>query len=304
MVARSVVRGLLFGFSLLALSACGGGGGGVSQPAVTYNGSTGPATLSSAAPDSLALDAYHGGDLAGGLVAPLAADAGPAGEAVVLGKLFEDLATTLPWVPQVSPLATTTSTETGPCGGSAQVNVTQGSTSSVVGLMTFSGYCSNNVTLNGTFRFSGTVNPQTDDASLRMRFDGLSVDSLVSSGTIQVDFNLSSTTAPMTTSVDMVLEDSATGKGIWLNNYLMTLVPGSSSDQLSVSGRYYDHDRGYVDFTTPVAFDIDGAGIPQSGTMHFVGSTGTSADLQATGAGGYQLTVTDSAGSLTVTGLF
>jgi len=282
------LAGALF-ISLLTLglvAACGGGGGGGGNPGFT--GVQSQAVIDDNNAQQLVLDAYNGAMVTDQLVVPLGGDNGLNQRLAPLGRILFDSLPTLDFAPTVTPLAT--SEVQGPCGGTATVSITEGSTTAS-GSVVYTGYCDGGVVLDGTVTFSAVLNTQTNDVSLTMNFAGLTNGDGSLSGSVSMYFNIQDTTAPMTMTMDMIVTD-AQDRTYWIDDYTIVITPGTTQDTANFSGTFHDFDAGYVTITTSDPLLVDNAtGVIESGTLHFAGSEGTYADLTATGGGNYTLTV-------------
>lgn len=110
----------------------------------------------------------------------------------------------------------------------------------------------------------------------------------------QVNWNVSADGLTDTVGMDIVLTKSATGKSYWAHNYTFTLVSDAAATYANVtaSGRFYNADNGYVDFSTPTPMYIDAnAANPTSGVMLFTGSNGSKARLTVNANGSYLIEV-------------
>jgi hypothetical protein len=167
----------------------------------------------------------------------------------------------------------------GDSGGTASYSLeTNDLTGSFFGTIVFQSFASGGVVVDGTADVLGTFDVNRQEfsrftlsfRSLTFSSDGFTV-SLT--GSLSWGFNFSSNTE--TLSMNMVLLDQTTGKTYWYNNYeLVTVYSGSILTQ-TISGRYYDHNNGYVDITTltPLVTDY-GNQWPSEGSLAFTGDLG------------------------------
>lgn len=164
-------------------------------------------------------------------------------------------------------------------GGTASYSMDiNDTTGSFFGTIVYQDFSSDGIVIDGTTEILGTfdVNLQQFSRftlsfkSLTFSTDGFTV-SLA--GLLSWGFNFTSNTE--TLSMNMVLLDQATDKTYWFNNYeLVTVYYGSSLTQ-TLSGRYYDHDHGYVDITTLTPLvAIYGDQWPSQGSLAFTGDFG------------------------------
>lgn len=274
---------------LFAVTACGGGGGGGVDGAA-FTGVQTQAVIDDSNAEQLVLDAYSGGSITDPLVIPLAAGRGSNQPLAPLARILPGSFPTLDFVPTVSPLAV--QAIPGTCGGTATATVNEGSTSAS-GSIVYSNYCDAGVTLNGSVSFSATLNSSTNVVSMTMSFSSLTSNEGSLAGSMSMSFDLDDPVAPMTIGMNIVLTDAFTNRSYWVENYTIVITPGvATADSATVAGTYHDFDLGHISFTTTNPLLIDTVtGIPEAGTIHFVGANGTFADLTAIGGGNYTLNV-------------
>ncbi len=284
-ISRLLLSVFVIGFALTALVACGGGG---SDSGVTYTGVSTQAVIDDTNAQQLVVDAYNGGNLSDSLVIPLSADSTPSLALVPLSTLLADSMPPLDFAPTVH--AQTTEQLVGSCGGTATVTVSEGTTSAS-GTVVYNSYCDAGVTVNGSLSFSASYNTQTGIVSMTMHFGNLTTAEGSLYGTASMTYDFSDATASMTMGLNIIVTD-ALEQTYWIKNYTIVITPGTTYDSAEVSGTYYDFERGYVVISTTSPLLVDNVtGVPESGTIHFVGAEGTYADLVATGGGTYTLTV-------------
>lgn len=287
----------------LMLAACGGGGSGGGNPA--YSGTTTQATITTDNAQEIALGAYAGGQAGQALVSPLSSGAAPVAAShrlLTFAAMTRDLAQRLrPAVrgSGVTPQAIVSVTDSipGTCGdGHADINVNINDASGgFSGTVDFVGYCDEGTVLDGTAAFSGQVNTTTGDP---VRFT-LSYQSLTMTETAggasatlvgSISLVVSADALTLTQTMDMVLIDNVSGKTYWVNNYRLSVIAdaGGAYVDLSISGRFYDPDRGYVEIVTAVPLHIlAGASDPSSGVLVVLGERNTSARLTVNGGGSF-----------------
>ena len=287
----------------LMLAACGGGGSGGGNPA--YSGTTTQATITTDNAQEIALGAYAGGQAGQALVSPLSSGAAPilaSDRLLTFAAMTRDLAQRVrPAVrgSGVTPQAIVSVTDSipGTCGdGQADINVNINDASGgFSGTVDFVGYCDEGTVLDGTAAFSGQVNTATGDL---VRFT-LSYQSLTMTETAggasatlvgSISLVVSADTLTLTQTMDMVLIDNVSGKTYWVNNYRLSVTAdaGGAYVDLSIRGRFYDPDRGFVEIVTDVPLHIlAGASDPSSGVLVFLGKGNTSARLTVNGGGSF-----------------
>lgn len=305
--------------SVLVLAACGGGGGGGGGggPVVptSYTGQTSQAMLSVGNAQPVVQGAWYGGSFAtdvGGVIPFAAGEAGPATAGVHdLASRLRDLVLQADAGERgvVQPAAVQTTPVTGDCGGSGTLVVDDNPiTGAFSGQANFSSYCTLGTTISGSMNFFGQVDPASLLLrSMTMTFNNLSVIDATFSGTIvegSVAFVVAADGNSETDSLDYVLRDNLLNKSYWINDYRIQILYGALSDQITLTGRYYDPDFGFVDIATLQPLQVSTALVPDSGTMLFTGQ-GSKAqlrfnpgqspllDLDANNDGVYELTISD-----------
>lgn len=151
---------------------------------------------------------------------------------------------------------------------SLEINDTTGSFN---GSVNFQSYTSGSATFYGICDMQGSFDASRQEvAQLTLSFKSLSMrqsSEYVLTGNISWTFAYSSSSETM--DMNMVLKDVANSKAYWFKNYKVVTIYGSSSLTQSLTGRYYDHDFGYVDLSTDRVMVADyGASWPREGTLN------------------------------------
>ncbi|WP_168205902.1 FG-GAP-like repeat-containing protein [Geobacter sp. FeAm09] len=298
------------------LAGCSGGGGGSAKsgqlvdPASSYTGTAAMAVVTGTNAEDLALSGFGGTRIAAVVGSVAKTTGGSTAQAAARPPAFT-FAQALKQsvrrmdIPQKTALLRTSTPATatakksvaravsyqiaGDNGGTASyaldVNDTDGTLS---GTIDYQGFTANGIVIDGTTDILGTL-----DAS-RQRFTRLTLSfrSLVFrsasyaytlTGTLSWGFNLSAATE--TLSMNMVLLNQANDGTYWFNNYEVATVYGTSSLTQTMTGRYYDHEQGYVDLTTRTPLvAVYGSQWPSQGSLAFSGTNNRWArlDFQAT----------------------
>jgi len=290
-------------FSLLILLVCGCSGGGgrsagsaaetgsVIDPASSFTGASNAAVVTSGNAEGLALGGFYGartgaviGTLDSSIAKNTVAGAGiPARELVQKLKLAaRRLAIPKKAVELRQSQAaggggkelerSVTFQVAGDNGGvasySLEINDTTGS---FTGSVNFQSYTSGNTTFNGICDMQGIFDASGQEVTqLTLSFKSLSMrqsSEYVLIGNISWTFAYFSSNETM--DMNMVLKDVANSKAYWFKNYKVVTIYGSSSLTQSLTGRYYDHDFGYVDLSTDRGMEADyGASWPRQGTLN------------------------------------
>jgi len=271
------------------LSSCGGGGG--SSASSPYTGLTTAAVITDNNADEIALAAFQGGDLGANamvLLAPAGGDAvrQPAARPTPL-SLVQTVSKAAriavrPPAAAEGPSLRAPFTESGVIpdglGGEARYTI---SGDDVTGIFT------------GTFQFvnfhgdgggiimgnvsvSGTVAQD----SIRILFNFQSVQVLDVNGGSDVtavgtvDITASMVQVPETgaATLNLVFIDNITLKTVWMSNVVVGTTTGTGTSDVTLSGRIYLHDYGYVDVATPTPFHyLEGSSFPSGGQMTVTG---------------------------------
>jgi hypothetical protein len=92
-----------------------------------------------------------------------------------------------------------------------------------------------------------------------------------------LSWNSNFATATDTISMNMTLLDEEDGKTYWFNAYEITTIYDDNGFSQTITGRYYDHDYGFVDLSTLVTlftYNID-VWRPSEGSVLLKGNSGT-----------------------------
>lgn len=173
----------------------------------------------------------------------------------------------------------TTNQLTGDNGGTANYTMEiNDATGSFFGTVKYNNYSSNGIIVDGTSDILGTFDANRQEFSrLTLSFTSLSfhadAPTVTLIGSLSWGFNYASATE--TLSMNMVLVDQSNSKTYWFNNYEMSTVYSGNSLTLTISGRFYDHDYGYVDITTQTPLvAVYGNQQPSQGCLAFSGDLG------------------------------
>ncbi len=290
-------------FAIVMLASCGGGGGGGDVGGVNpaYSGVTSQATITSGNAQEIALGAYQGSEAGQALVVPMSAgtaQAAVSNRLLTFASLTRDLAQAVRPAPAgtVSPQMTVSNSAPGNCGGEMNINMDVNDISgNFSGSLGFSSYCDDGTVLNGSTAFSGQMDTTTGElTSFALSFQGLTMVDTASGQSVTLagseTLAISGGGLTLTQTMDMVLIDQASGKTYWVNNYRMSLAvdPGGVYADVSISGRFYDPDRGYVEVATQVPLHVlAGASDASAGVLLFLGAGNTRARLTVNGDATY-----------------
>ena len=288
-------------YLVLLLSACGGGGDGGSitlvDPAPAYAGKKTAAIITTANAEDLAVRAYTGGRLGSYIGMPKAAGEGAVGiaarDSLPVQQVAEVINSSLRrmQIPQLarkrggraagtnkSAAKVETFEVAGDQGGSAtfalDINQTDGT---FLGTVVYAGFTSDGLALTGKTDVMGTFDASFQGFTrLTLSFRELVVDlgtmDVTLVGSLSWGYNPAASSDTLTINMVLVEPD---GDTYWFNDYEQVNVYGGGSLTQTASGRFYDSDNGYVDFSTPAALVVYyGNPWPSQGEMRFSGSQG------------------------------
>jgi hypothetical protein len=181
----------------------------------------------------------------------------------------------------------------GECGGSyiisADINELTGAISS--GTMEFVDYCDAGVTESGTVLFSGQIDLTTEEGNLEFTFDDFTFTENGNTGSIKgtASYAVGISTETMTFK-DIYFRDNSLNKTYWFHNYVEVMTDESSSYTMTIDGRYYDPDYGYIEYSTEKAFTILSEDEnPSDGVLIALGRDNTKARLTAHSSATYSI---------------
>jgi hypothetical protein len=274
-------------FIAVFVTACSGGGG--DEPATqsnNYSGSLSPATLDETSAETVALNAYSSGDTGGDIPDYMVSEpSNTPSESTASMAVIASANRAVGGVPR----QTQTSSMDGTCGGTVDysINIDE-QTGDFKYSYTFKSYCDTDglieEEINGSLSFSGKINIATVELEhMKAKFTSLTYK--LSDGS--EDATLNGTTSMTMTdatsgtmTMDFVTRDNLTDKTYWVKNYVATITDNGTYEEITISGRFYHHDQGYVDIKTitPLRnypFDQH----PSTGLLQFDGAENNSARL-------------------------
>lgn len=153
-------------------------------------------------------------------------------------------------------------------------------TGNFYGTVVYQDFTTNTVVLNGTTQVIGTFDIGLQVlSSLTLSFESLTLHPATRNNGVagvtltgSLAWAINASLATETLAMNLVQADQATGKTYWFRNYnLATSYTGSGNTQ-TITGRYYDHDHGYLDLATQAPLYTDtGASYPSQGSLVFTG---------------------------------
>lgn len=304
---------LLFSASLLV--ACGGGGGGssttVSSGGPSYTGIASKAIIDASNANELGEGSVSGTKTGSGLA--VATGVVVNGQEVKASPRTLDLANILASkVKRVKldqaaflPGAIQTLTGNDPCtnGGTVSYSLQADDVSGAFsGDFSFNSCIEQQTTLSGNVTVSGVVNLVTDDIdlmsmSLTAFTETSGADSYTMTGTVSFTFNGNSSTVTMNL---LAQDNNNAGSTEKLENVVITVTDNVAFISMTLSGRYFHPDYGYVDVVTVQPLVIQSTDVwPSQGEFTLSGDVNTSAHITVISNTQYTLEVdTDGNGTL------
>jgi len=250
------------------LAACGGGGGGGDSATSDYTGLKTPAAITQANADELATEALSAGvedfvadDILLGVETATDVASTPLPHTIIftqvlteqVKKLNLDGSSFLPGVTQ-------TETFTEACDGGGTVTITftaDDVTGNFSGSMRFTDCVFSDATLSGSISFSGVIDTIAQNSiQMTMTFTALTQEygseSYTMNGRVEISISdlSTSTGSQVTTVMNYTLRDNTTGTVVMLENYRVVATDLVTEVRITVSGKFYHPDYGYIVITT------------------------------------------------------
>lgn len=297
----------------LTLSACGGGGGGGDggggggggTTGISYTGVTSQASVTISNGEEISTNAYQNGGTGQGLGTVLSSlsEVEPAQQknspkTATLAKTLAGAVNKIQLSTDVLAVSRAVQTESdsfpGECGGTAAYNISIDDVSGdFSGSFTFSNYCDLGDVMNGGLSMSGNIDINSlTFGPITMTMTSLTIttgnDSFTMDGSMSMDIDNN----PIIATMNMKLMDNTTQEVFWVENFTMTIVEMFSYEELSMAGRIYHPDYGYVDVTTPTPFRYTGFDeYPYPGVMVATGANGGTSTLTSLSNTSYQIDI-------------
>jgi hypothetical protein len=176
-------------------------------------------------------------------------------------------------------------TVNGECGGSYTIGFDLDSVTGSVssGSIVYDKYCEEGVIESGSAGFSGQMDLVTKDMNLDFTYTNFTQtegnDSETMNGTASF---VSTLTTETITAKDLYVHDNTLNKTAWLNNFVITSTEESADSLITLNGRYYDPDYGYIDLSTESpGVILTGDENPSAGVLVGKGRNNTKARLTA-----------------------
>jgi hypothetical protein len=272
---------------MVLLSSCGGGGG--SSASSPYTGLTTAAVITDNNADEIALAAFQGGDLGANTVVPLAPAGDIAARQPAARQPALDLVQTVSKAARIAvrppaaaegPSPRVPFTESGVIpdglGGEARYTISGDDVTGVfTGTFAFDNFHGDGGgIIVGTVSVSGTV----AQSSIRILFNFQSVriqdgtEDVTAVGTVDLTANMDQVPETGAATLNLFFTDNITLKTVWMSNVVVGTTVGTGTSDVTLSGRIYLHDYGYVDVATPTPFHyLEGSSFPSGGRMTVTG---------------------------------
>jgi hypothetical protein len=299
-------------FATLLLVGCGGGGGG-GDSGVTYAGLTTPAVIIDTNAEILAEGAI-GGSTTGtafGVVSD-EQEVQPNPTILDVARILSNRVTQLDISPSSSilPGAIVTDSGSDTCldGGSISFSLSiDDVTLDFSGTFNFINCAEGVTTINGNATVSGSISASV--VVLDFAFNPITVVSGAESYTMSGTIGTSATVSGVTITMEAQLQNNNTQMVEWVNNLTISAVDNISFLEMTITGRYYHPEHGYIDIVTNTAFQINVTDQwPNVGQMTITGASGSKArltvdsntqytlEVDADGVGGYETVTTENWG--------
>ncbi len=285
-------------FTTLLLVGCGGGGGGgVVDSGVTYTGLTTPAVIVDTNAKILA-EGVITGSTTGTAFGVISDDqeAQPNPTILDVARILANSVTQLDISPSSATLPGAIVSDSGsdPCDGGGSISFDlsiDDVTGDFSGTFNFINCAEGGTTINGNATVSGSSGGA--DFVINFTFNPITVvsgaESFTMSGTIGTSVSGSSVTITMD---NVRLRNNNTQMVEWIENLTISVTDNSSFLEMTITGRYYHPEHGYVDIATIDALRInDFDQFPSSGQIIITGASGSKARLTVINNTQYDLDV-------------
>ena len=279
-------------FGLLSSIGCsgGGGGGGVSS-GLNYTGVTSQAIIDENNANEIATGSLVGGEIGSNLsiLGAVSENSNSTKSPLVfniasyfLDVIYQIESSTIQSAGYLGAVVTESDSIAGSCGGSISTSLTaDDQTGNFNGSLAFNNFCEPDSSVNGVMTLSGNIDVTTGVINyIEMSFTNITMiagqESISLNGSM--DFNLQS--SPMRMTMSFVFKDNNLNKTYKYENFVYEYTQGVGYEDMTLTGRYYDPDYGYVDIITESPLRINDTDLyPSTGTVTATGDSGTKARL-------------------------
>ena len=290
-ILKVVTTFVVIGSMVIAYGCGGGGGGGGTSSGINYAGVTFQAIIDENNAIDISTGSLFGEEMGSNLnvLGAVSENTNPGKSPLVfdIASYFQKVIhkienSTKQNAAYVGAIVSESETIAGSCGGSFFINVTaDDQTGNTNGSLTFNNFCEPEFKANGSMNLSGNINVNTEEINyFEMTFNSINLisgqESIDMKGSI--DFNLQS--SPMRMTMSFVLKDNNLNKTYKYENFVYEYTQGFGFIDMTLTGRYYDHDSGYVIIATESPLRIYEYDLwPSSGTITAAGDLSTKARL-------------------------
>jgi len=283
----------------LLLVGCGGGGGGGGDDdtGLVYTGLTTPAAIDDTNA-AILVEGALGGSTTGTAFGVVSNEPGVQQDPVILdvARILSGIVTQLDINPSSSTLpgAIVSESSSEPCqdGGSLELDLRiDDVTFDFNGEFEFINCAEDGTTINGPGTVVGGIGATS--FVMNFSFDPVTVVSGAENSTISGTIGTSLVFPDsVTITMEILAHDNNTGIVEWFNNLVISGIDNFSFLEMTIEGRYYHPQYGYVDIFTNLAFQINVADQwPYFGQMTIIGDRGSRARLTALSNTQYTLDV-------------
>ncbi len=257
-----------FVISIFLLLACGGGGGGGDDTTpISYTGLKTPAFITSENAEDMA-EGVFGPDTDGFASTDLIAVVSSESDTVsslpsnlVFSQMLANVVLELDFTNLIYlPGATVTETDTQQCdSGSITITLTVDTvTGDFSGSMSFNDCVISDVYTNGVANVVGLYDISTETIpNMTMTFTEITESYDSESYTYSGKIVINQTTLSITQTIDYLVRDNISGKVFMYADYKIVLTDYISEVQITINGRFYHPDNGYIDIITSNVIYVD-----------------------------------------------
>ena len=281
----------------LYLIGCGGGGGGSGNDGIKYTGKTTPAVIDDTNAAILAESTVSGTSTGSSFVLARGQEAQPAPTILDVARILSNSLTQLDLTPPSSDLASRTVSDEDdiPCS-SGKIHYKlkiDDVTGDFSGTFNFIKCVEGDTTMNGQTDVKGRINLSSAEfETFNFNFNPMTIDSgtesYTMSGTVRTSFSGNTSTIRM----NVRSRNNNTRLVEWINNVTITATDFGSFLEMTITGRYYHPEHGYIDIETIDPLRINNFDqFPSTGQIIITGDGGSKARITAISYTQYSLEV-------------
>lgn len=268
---KIAIPAVLACFSLIS---CGGGGGGSDDDGLTYSGNTSEAEVDSTNADKLAIAATGGSSQA--IASEAAQDNSPLRSSPIHAKIL-DHSSHMAKMLSSSNRTANQIIDPNPCT-SGNIDVTSNSSGSSAEI-TYNNCVLDDITANGRVTYS-----QNSDGSFTFSYINFTVTYLGETHTLNM-------TAQCDSSYNCTYLTDYEGPDGRTYRVEGATVSSTGSTSYTVSATVYDPDHGYITINANVTYGSCTGGVPESGSITYTGSAGSSGSVVFNSCESFTVTV-------------